>query len=97
MYDVQTLHGFSSCDNPHPKYKRTASLTSSAISVFWSLQFTMTFSKVYTQAPKTIHLEGSSDWQADLATKGYAVVKGAVPKERAADYASRMHAWLEGL
>jgi hypothetical protein len=57
----------------------------------------MTFSKVYTQAPKTIYLEGTSDWQADLAKNGYAVVKGAVPKERAAEYASRMHAWLEGL
>lgn len=36
-------------------------------------------------------------WQADLARDGYAVVKGAVPKERAAQYAERMHEYLEGL
>ncbi|TKX19833.1 hypothetical protein C1H76_8031 [Elsinoe australis] len=35
-------------------------------------------------------------WQADLARDGYAVVKGAVPKERAAQYAERMHEYLEG-
>ncbi|KAF2227131.1 hypothetical protein BDZ85DRAFT_279023 [Elsinoe ampelina] len=38
----------------------------------------------------------STGWQADLARDGFAVVKGAVPKERAAQYAERMHEWLEG-
>jgi hypothetical protein len=58
------------------------------------------FSQVYTEIPKTtIRLEGadSNDWRADLAKNGYAVVKGAVPKERAEQYANRMHDWLEGL
>lgn len=58
----------------------------------------MGFSEVYTKVPKTaIHLVGTTDWQADLAKNGYAVVKGAVPKERAQDYANRMHQWLEDL
>jgi hypothetical protein len=58
---------------------------------------TMGFSEVHTEVPKTaIHLVGTDDWQADLAKNGYAVVKGAVPKERAADYTERMHQYLEG-
>lgn len=58
----------------------------------------MGFSEVYTEVPKTaIHLVGTNDWQADLAKNGYAVVKGAVPKERAADYTNRMHQYLEDL
>ncbi|KAL4807496.1 hypothetical protein BDV18DRAFT_102698 [Aspergillus unguis] len=36
------------------------------------------------------------DFRDDLARDGYAVVKGAVPKERALKYASDMHSWLEG-
>ncbi|KAG9571351.1 hypothetical protein KCU71_g243, partial [Aureobasidium melanogenum] len=56
----------------------------------------MGFSEVYTEVPKTaIHLVGTNDWQEDLAKNGYAVVKGAVPKERAEDYANRMHQYLE--
>jgi len=58
----------------------------------------MGFSEVYTEVPKTaIHLVGATDWQTDSAKNGYAVVKGAVPKERAEDYANRMHQWLEDL
>lgn len=37
------------------------------------------------------------DWKADLARDGYAVVKGAVAKEKAATYAERMYQYLEGL
>ncbi|KAI5247553.1 hypothetical protein E4T43_02071 [Aureobasidium subglaciale] len=56
----------------------------------------MGFSEVYTEVPKTaIHLVGTNDWQADLAKNGYAVVKGAVSKEKAEDYANRMHQYLE--
>lgn len=58
----------------------------------------MTFTEAFTEAPKTqIHLTAASDWQTDLATKGYAVVKGAVPRDRADRYAESMHEWLEGL
>lgn len=39
----------------------------------------------------------ANDWQADLARDGYAVVKGAVAKEKAAKYAERMYQYLEGL
>lgn len=37
------------------------------------------------------------DWRDDLARDGYAVVKGAIPKERAEKYADQMYGWLEGL
>ncbi|KAJ1324214.1 phytanoyl-CoA hydroxylase [Microdochium nivale] len=35
------------------------------------------------------------DWRDDLLRDGYAVVKGAVPRERADQYADQMHSWLE--
>lgn len=37
------------------------------------------------------------DWRDDLARDGYAVIKGAIPRERAEKYADRMMSWLEGL
>jgi hypothetical protein len=38
-----------------------------------------------------------ADWHHDLIRDGYAVVKGAVPLERANQYANDMYSWLEGL
>jgi hypothetical protein len=37
------------------------------------------------------------DWRDDLARDGYAVVKGAIPRDRADKYADKMYSWLEGL
>lgn len=37
------------------------------------------------------------DWRDDLARDGYAIVKGAIPRERADAYADGMYTWLEGL
>lgn len=37
------------------------------------------------------------DWRDDLARDGYAVIKGAIPRERAEQYADKMFSWLEGL
>lgn len=37
------------------------------------------------------------DWRDDLARDGYAVIKGAIPGERADKYADQMFTWLEGL
>lgn len=37
------------------------------------------------------------DWRDDLIRDGYAVVKGAVPKERALNYADRMLSLMESL
>jgi hypothetical protein len=37
------------------------------------------------------------DWRDDLARDGYAVIKGAIPVERANKYADQMYSWLEGL
>lgn len=38
-----------------------------------------------------------NDWRDDLARDGYAIIKGAVPRERADKYADAMYSWLEGL
>lgn len=37
------------------------------------------------------------DWRDDLTRDGYAVIKGAIPRERADKYADKMYSWLEGL
>jgi hypothetical protein len=37
------------------------------------------------------------DFRDDLARDGFAVVKGAVPADRAAKYVGDMHEWLESL
>lgn len=37
------------------------------------------------------------DFRDDLERDGYAVVKGAVPRDRADKYASSMFTWLENL
>jgi hypothetical protein len=37
------------------------------------------------------------DWRDDLARDGYVVIKGAIPRERADNYANQMYSWLEGL
>jgi len=37
------------------------------------------------------------DFRDDLQRDGFAVVKGAVPRERADQYAEQMFQWLEGL
>lgn len=37
------------------------------------------------------------DWMADLERDGFAVIKGAVPAERAAVYAEKAYDWLESL
>jgi hypothetical protein len=36
-----------------------------------------------------------NDWRDDLARDGYAVVKGAIPREKALEYRSRALGWLE--
>lgn len=37
------------------------------------------------------------DWRDDLARDGYAIVKGAISRKKALQYADRMCSWLEGL
>jgi hypothetical protein len=37
------------------------------------------------------------DFRDDLLQNGFAVVKGAVPRERALKYADGIYEWLEGL
>jgi hypothetical protein len=38
-----------------------------------------------------------NDWRDDLIRDGFAIVKGAVPRERADKYADAMYTWLESL
>lgn len=38
-----------------------------------------------------------NDFRDDLLQNGYAVIKGAVPKDRALKYADEIYDWLEGL
>jgi hypothetical protein len=48
-----------------------------------------------------VRLDGSEevygDFRDDLVRDGYAVVKGAIPRERALKYVEEMYDWLEGL
>jgi hypothetical protein len=37
------------------------------------------------------------DFRDDLLKNGYAVIKGAVPRDRALKYADDIYDWLEGL
>lgn len=37
------------------------------------------------------------DWRDELIRDGFAVVKGAVPRDRADKYAGAMYSWLESL
>ncbi|EGP86980.1 unnamed protein product [Zymoseptoria tritici ST99CH_1A5] len=66
-------------------------------------------SSTITETAQTIHVKSESqalkvdgtdpsygDWRDDLARDGYAVIKGAIPRERADKYADAMFSWLEG-
>lgn len=61
-----------------------------------------------TEAQSQLHLSTTAalnddceanfgDWRDDLLRDGYAIVKGAIPRERADKYADSMYSWLEGL
>ena len=40
---------------------------------------------------------GFGDFRDDLSRDGFAVVKGAIAKEKALEYADKMYSWLENL
>lgn len=52
-------------------------------------------------APRRLQVDGTdpvyNDWRDDLVRDGYAVIEGAIPRERADKYADQMFTWLEGL
>jgi hypothetical protein len=62
---------------------------------------TITESVTIPQDNVCMRLDGNDptfgDFRDDLARDGFAVVKGAIPKERALKYAGEMYSWLEGL
>lgn len=41
--------------------------------------------------------ESFGDFRDALSRDGFAVVKGAIPKERALQYADKLYGWLEDL
>ncbi|EUC43021.1 hypothetical protein COCMIDRAFT_102016 [Bipolaris oryzae ATCC 44560] len=58
---------------------------------------TLTLSGVQNVAMKMDGTDAKfGDWRDDLARDGYAVIKGAIPQEKALKYADRMFSWLEG-
>ncbi|KAL4748569.1 hypothetical protein BDW72DRAFT_195692 [Aspergillus terricola var. indicus] len=61
---------------------------------------TVTQSVTVTKDNVRMRLDGKDpkfgDFRDDLARDGFAVVKGAIPRERALKYADEMHSWLEG-
>lgn len=61
----------------------------------------LTLSTAAPAEQKRMVVDGSDpvyhDWRDDLVRDGFAVIKGAVPKEHAATYADRMYALLESL
>ena len=56
---------------------------------------------VIVRSPAALKADGTDptygDWRDDLVRDGFAVVKGAIPRERADKYADKMYSWLEGL
>ena len=69
---------------------------------------TTTTTTIVEKPQPTLHLASSAalkdgvtpnygDWRDDLIRDGYAIVKGAIPRERADKYADAMYSWLEGL
>lgn len=48
-----------------------------------------------------LHLDGKptsfGDWRDDLNRDGYAVIKGAIPRDRADAYSDKFFSYLEGL
>lgn len=62
---------------------------------------TVTESVTIPQVNVRMRLDGKDptfgDFRDDLARDGFAVVKGAVPKDLALKYADEMYSWLEGL
>lgn len=54
------------------------------------------------QSERRLQIDGTSDpsygdWRDDLIRDGYAIIKGAIPRERALSYADRMLSLVESL
>lgn len=73
-----------------------------------TMSTTTTTTATATATQPTLHLSSSQalkdgvaanfgDWRDDLLRDGYAIVKGAIPRDRADGYANAMYDWLEGL
>ncbi|KAJ9113566.1 hypothetical protein QFC20_001917 [Naganishia adeliensis] len=60
---------------------------------------TSTTTAANQQSVLRLRLDGSDgyfgDWQDDLIRDGFAIIRGAIPRERADQYASEFHEWIE--
>lgn len=91
----------------------TACLEGTKLSTEITSESTHSFTIMISTATKTasftlkgteesaMRIDGSAtsfgDWRDDLARDGYVVIKGAIPRDRADQYAEKMYTWLEGL
>lgn len=62
---------------------------------------TTTVAPATEPSPTRMRMDGTDarygDWRDDLLRDGYAVVKGAIPCERALEYADKMYSLAESL
>ncbi|PWY87959.1 phytanoyl-CoA dioxygenase [Aspergillus sclerotioniger CBS 115572] len=54
-----------------------------------------TTGKTYTEPTNALATAPEGDWRAQLRTDGYAVIKGAIPLERALEYQRKARKWLK--
>lgn len=83
-------------ETSQPRLHPEISIITRSINIAMSTQ-TLTQASEVEQLRLKASKNPVNDWQADLIRDGYAVVKGAVAKEKAAKYAERMYQYLEGL
>jgi len=67
--------------------------TATATATATSTHLTAPSGRLFSQGPDVNY----GDFRDDLLKNGYAVIKGAVPRERALKYADEIYDWLEGL
>jgi hypothetical protein len=77
------------------KHYNTMTTTATTTTVMPEIQPKLTLSS--SEALKDGAKPTYGDFRDDLIRDGYAVIKGAIPRERADKYADAMYSWLEGL
>jgi hypothetical protein len=75
-------------------YQDTMTTSATTTTVMPEIQPTLHLS---SEAVKDGAKQSYGDFRDDLLRDGYAVIKGAIPRERADKYADAMYSWLEGL
>jgi hypothetical protein len=76
------------------KHQNTMTTSATTTTVMPEIQPTLHLS---SEAVRDGAKQSYGDFRDDLLRDGYAVIKGAIPRERADKYADAMYSWLEGL